>query len=353
MGIEVRVLTLVLAMVLIATFGLPQESFAITAKQIQEKLKLNDKDTMPTFGASHENNKRVVDYGFTFNNKTFAITNNFHTPFPEQPVTIGEITSFEAKVLTGSGLKVQEFIFGIPQKGEAHLGELAIEIWYDVFGEVQKVNVVQKSNVIDADSIVVTHEKANCTSRDSKQSCDATHLSMIFLEPLQDKVMAIKAIDNMNRYQITYLNEGFGISGDSLNPMETIMTPSPTRNEGLIQLTQNEKYSSNWIAEDGRIFESNEFGSFKQINHEFKRFQDSGDAKNRNHSGFGGILAYEQQRALNLFNASQLISELPESFRTTETETKERISSELKEKMMEIEQECLKDLKESNLQARW
>ena len=353
MGERICLLSIVTAVLLLTSFGVYQESFAITADEIKEKLKINDSTTKPTFGLSHENNRKIVDKGFSFNNKTFSITDNFHTPFPEQPVTIGEINTFEAKVLSEHGLKVQEFIFGIPQKGDAHLGEIAIEVWYDVFGEVQKVNVVQKSNVIDADTIVVKHEKANCTSRDSEQSCDATQISMVFLEPLEDKVMAIKAIDNLNRYQITYLNDGFGIEGDSLNPMETIMIPSSVRNEGLIQLTQTEKYSPNWMAEDGRLFERNDFGSFKQINQTFERFQDSGDARNRNHSGFGGILAYEQERATTLFDGSKLISELPDYFEHSDIKISERITADLKTKMLAEEKECLEHLKEKYLQARW
>ena len=353
MGEEIKVLSLVLTVLLLGSFGLYQDSFAITDAEIKEKLRINDSTTKPTFGLSHENNRKIVDNGFSFNNKTFTITDNFHTPFQEQPVTIGEINSFEAKVYADHGLKVQEFIFGIPQKGEAHLGEIGIEVWYDVFGEIQDIKVVQKSNVIDTDTVTVTHEKTNCTTRDSEQNCDTTKVEMVFLEPLQDKVMAIKAIDHMNRYQITYLNDGFDISGDSLNAMTTIMIPSSVRNEGLIQLTQTEKYSPLWIAKDGRTFEKNDFGSFKEINIIFERFADTGDARNRNHSGFGEILAYENERATALFDASQLISELPDYTAYSYYKTSERISGEIKEKMLEEEQECLDYLKETYKQARW
>jgi len=352
MGKGSEVLLLVTVVLLLGSFGLYQDSFAITADQIKEKLKL-DSSKKPTFGLSHDNDNKIVDYGFAFNNKKFAITDNFHTPFKEQPVTIGEINTFEAKVLSEHGLKVQEFIFGIPEKGEAHLGELSIEVWYDVFGEIQDLNVVQKSNVIDPETVKAVHAKTNCSKKDSGPNCDITHLSMVFLEPLEDKVMAIKAIDYLNRYQITYLNDGFDISGESLNEMATTMIPSPVRNEGLIQVTQTEKYSPHWIAEDDRIFEKNDFGTFNQINIQFERFQDPGEPKTRLHSGFGGIIAYEQKRATDVFDASKLISELPESFAYLYPESGERIDKEMKEKMLEEEKECLEYLKESTKQARW
>ena len=114
---------------------------------------------------------------------------------------------------------------------------------------------------------------------------------MKFLEPLQDDVMAIKAIDYKNRYQISYLNDGFDISGDSLNPMNTKMIQGTEKHEGLIEITQSEKYSNLWIADDGRIFESNDYSSLKWINQSFEKITDQGEPKNRSHSEFP---AYKQ-----------------------------------------------------------
>jgi len=348
----IPVLFSVLAVLFLGSFGFYQESFAITADEINEKIKINDSLSRPTFGLSHESNKKIVDDGFSFNNQTFTITDNFHTLFAELPVNLGEVNSFDAKVYAEQGVKVQEFLFGIPQKGEAHLAELGIEVWYGLFGEIEDVQVIQKSNVIDIDSVTVTHQKTKCLSSDSEENCNLTSVSMIFLEPLRDQVMAIKAIDYKNRYQITYLNEGFDVSGESLNPMNTMMIPSPERYEGLIPLTQTEKYSHYWATEDGRIFERNDFGSFKQINQSFERFQDTGEPRTRVHSGFGGIIAYEQERATAVFDASELISELPDYFSYT-PKISERIDEEMKAKMLEQEKECLKYLDDSDKQARW
>ena len=50
--------------------------------------------------------------------------------------------------------------------------------------------------------------------------------------------------------------------------------------------------------EDGRTFEMNAFGSFKQINQSFERFKDTGDTRTRAHSEYGKIIQYEKNRAL-------------------------------------------------------
>ena len=309
--------------------------------------------TRPTFGVSHETFDSVVDTGFKFNDQPFPISNNHHTPFEEQSVIIGKTNSFAATIYADKGLKVQEFLFGIPNVGEAHLAELGVEIWYDNNGEIDDVKAVQKSNVIDKSSILATHEKTKCRALDIEEKCNTTNISMTFLEPLKDKVMAIKAIDYKNRYQITYLNEGLDISGNSLNPMLTKMIPSNVKNEGLVQVTQTAKYSPYWVADNGRFFEMNNFGSFKELKMPFERFHDSGDPKTRMHSEFGGMLAYEQKRALDVFDSSNLISKLPESFTYDFLESDDRITDELKAKMHEQENIAQEIIEKYQIESRW
>jgi hypothetical protein len=164
--------------------------------------------------------------------------------------------------------------------------------------------------------------------------------------------MAIKAIDFEKRDQTTYLNEGFDILGNSLNPMTTSLIPPTEKYEGLILVTQTEKYSKYWVAEDGRMFERNNSGSFKLINQSFERFQDSGEPRTRLHSEFGGVLKYENERALNVFNGTTIISELPDSF-SHYIMISERITDELIQEMI-IQEQIAKDLlKRKYLQARW
>ena len=309
--------------------------------------------TRPTFGLSHENYETIVDSGFRFNDQSFTINDNFHTPFALQTVNIGKVNSFEAKIYADKGLKVQEFLFGIPKAGEAHLAELGVEVWYDYNGEIEEVKAVQKSNVIDKETIVATHEKTKCQATDVEEKCDTTKLSMVFLEPLENKVMAVKAIDYQNRYQITYLNEGVDIAGESLNPMQTYLIPSNVRDGGLIKVTQLAKYSPYWQSDDGRMFEMNSFGSFKEINITFERFQDTGTAYTRLHSGFGGVMAYELKRATEIFDATELISELPDFIPYSPPIISDRMTDEMKAKMLEQEEIAKKIIEESKVQARW
>ena len=319
---------------------------------IQYEEDFVERYTRPTFGLDYETNEQQIDDGFRINGRLFDITNNFHTPFEEQTIEIGKINSFETSVFAPKGLKVQEFLFGIPKIGDAHLAEMRVEVWYHPNGNIKNFKVFQNSEVIDSQHIIVKHEKTKCRESDAEENCDLTRIGLIFRESLKDKVMAIKGIDFENRYQITYLNEGFEISGDSLNSRATRMIPSPERNEGLIQVTQSEKYSPLWIAEDGRIFEQNNFGSFTEKGIKFERFQDDGEPRTRLHSEFGGLIEKEQEKALHFFNSTKLISELPDSY-TIDIIIEERMGDKLKEKMLEQEAIAKKIIEESFIQARF
>jgi len=264
-------------------------------------------DTRPTFGVNHETRQEIiVENGFRFNEESFTINDNHWTALDEQIIQIGAVNSFGATVYASQGLKVQEFLFGVPEVGMGHLAEMRIEVWFDNTGEIDEIKVLQKSEVIESTSLVITHEKVKCLEADIEENCDSTLMSAVFFETLADKTMAIKAMDWKLRDQTTYLNDGFYISGDSLNPMNTMMIPSTVKYEGLIKITQNEKYSDYWTTDDGRIFEINSSGSFKQINQEFKRFQDSGEPLTRLHSGFASLIEFEKERALKVFDASEL-----------------------------------------------
>jgi hypothetical protein len=256
---------------------------------------------------SHETREDIiVDSGFVFNGNSFTVTDNHHTPFDEQFVELGALNTFAATVYADKDLKIQEFLFGVPEVGMGHLAEMRVEVWFDHTGEIDDIKIEQKSEVIDVESLVISHQKSKCLETDIEENCDTTTMSAVFLEPLKDQVMAIKAIDFEFRDQTSYLNEGFDISGDSLNPLPTKMIPSTVKYEGLIKVTQNEKYSKYWTADDGRLFEMNSFGTFTLINYSFERFQDSGDPNTRLHSGFASIIELEAARAQQVFDSGEL-----------------------------------------------
>jgi len=77
------------------------------------------------------------------------------------------------------------------------------------------------------------------------------------------------------------------------------------KGEGMITVTQVEKYSELWIAEDGRIFEMyGESDSFKLVNQSYEKHVDSGMVKNRTHSVFSNWLLWQEKLATEIFDSS-------------------------------------------------
>jgi len=196
------------------------------------------------------------------------------------------------------------------------LAESCVEVHFDYgYGDDKKITeikVVQGSNVIG--NVSATHEMASCTVPDKAKSCDKTMISVIFLEPLQHKVMMIKGIDEKRYFSETYFNEGFNVDGKQLTELPTAMIPSQVKYEGLIKVTQSEKYSSIWISDDGKMFERNNSGSFNQINQSVEKIKDTGDARTRTHSEFAGWKEQQAFNAKSVFNSDGIQSVLPDSF---------------------------------------
>ena len=312
-------------------------------------------DKRPTFGINHETRDApqvLVENGFSFNGESINIIDNDHTPLEQKTIEIGKVNTFAATVYADGGLKVQEFLFSIPEIHRGDLAEMRVEIWFGSKGEIEDVVVVQEDHVIDISNVSIIHHKTKCVHTDNEEKCDRTTMKTIFLEELKHEIMAIKAIDFNRRDHTTYLNEGFEISGKSLNPMKTKMIPSNVKNEGLLKVTQTEKYDDYWVSDDGRLFEMNSFGSFKQINQSFERFQDEGEPLTRLHSGFGGKIADEEHRAREIFDSSKIISEVPGTF-AYKIGIGERITEDLEQEMIIEEQKAKEFLDKKYLQARY
>ena len=235
--------------------------------------------------------------GFSFNGQTFDITDNWHTDFERQSVIIGQNNTFAAKVYAPKDLRIQEFLFGIPEVGKAQDAELGVEVYYDYQGNVDGAKIIQKTDVVDAESFSGISYPSKCMPSDSTERCVTTEITLRFLEPLEYDVMAIKAMDWDGRYQFTYLNEGFDISGDSLNPMVSQSIAGNVKYEGMITVTQNAKYSKYWTTDDGRVFERNDYGTFTMIPQEFSRHQDSGEPLTRMHSEYSSLIQIEKTKA--------------------------------------------------------
>ncbi len=247
--------------------------------------------TKPTFGDSHQTYKPLVDCGFTFDGICYDITDNWHTDFDQLVINTGETHTFALKAYSENKLKMMELQLGVPIIGESRNAEVSILAVFDY-----NTNIIDTSISGDVDSITnlhISNFKVKCQPSDDVEKCDMVVYTMKFLEPIQNDVLGIQAVDQKRRTQTTFLNEGFDIIGKSLNPMNNAVIAGPEKYEGSILVTQESKYSDIWVSQDGREFEKNNGGSFTQVNKVYETPEISG----RSGQVFQSLLQSEHDKA--------------------------------------------------------
>jgi len=225
----------------------------------------NKHKTAPTSGLDWNTHAVLVEGGINVDGKTLTLTDNWWTSFEQIQIGTDSTHTFSVKTFAqNGGIMVQEMAFGITQVGDYQNAETVIEVHYDWDKTISDVVIVQDTEVIDVSTLRVSTDQVQCRS-DSDAVCYQTDFILKFNEPLKDKVYAVKAFDMQRRIMMPhYFNDGISVFGESVNPMLTMQIVGTEKFEGLVTITQTEKYSNLWVAEDGRLFDADKH--FKQIN---------------------------------------------------------------------------------------
>ena len=198
--------------------------------------------TMPTFGMDHTIlGKQMVENGLVVNERQITITDNFHMTYPIQELETGLLHTLTAKSFSPRGLKMVEFMFGIPEVGKHYEAEATVEIWLDRTNPSIIIN--QKDNLIK-DDVIALKRDARCNQKDPTM-CESVTVFLTFNESPLTTVFAIQAIDLASRNIITTLNHGIDVTGESLNPPKTDYMAQGKN--GLVLMTQQDKKNELWI----------------------------------------------------------------------------------------------------------
>jgi len=265
--------------------------------------------TAPTSGLDWTTHRQIVTDGFRINDFIVTIDDNWWTDFPEQRILLMMPNEFEIKTYAqNGGLLVQELCFGLAEVGLTNTAEVCLEAWYDYQQNIVELKVIQETDVIDVDQVYATTSEKKCSESGDMKCTSTLFHNVKFKESMRYNVMAIKSIDQSRRSMMpTSLNDGIDLIGVSINPKPTMTIPGIEKYEGLITITQIEKYSNLWISDDGRIFDVNSSGSASIVDKDYTRHRDT-DAfyMDRNHSEFDKLIAWTQQNAINVFDSSKL-----------------------------------------------
>jgi len=273
--------------------------------------------TKPTFGLDHKTGVVQVEGGFIANGKIFDVTDNWWTDFEKQAILVGQTNTFSAKAFAPHVINIIEFMFGIPEVGFAQMAEATIEVTIDRDQNVINVRVIQNGNLIDPATVTATATMVSCKSGDTDKKCYFITVSGVFNEALMNDVFALKGIDFLRHFHITYLNEGFTIFGNSLNPATTLLIASNVKgSSGLMEVTQIDKINDMWVDETGVEYERNSFDSFIRTTPiEVVRDDPMVKVMTRMNSNFETMKQNELDKATAIFDSSLIQKELPDSYR--------------------------------------
>ena len=234
----------------------------------------SDWKTKPTFGVSWENNQPFISSGFTLNDYTLDITNNWHTSFVPVNGVIGKENNAKIKVYAPKGLNTVILSLGVPEVGKVNDAEtdIIVSIQPNYTGTISYIitgiNHEQKESLVDETQTTATLSKSLCNDSDIIEKCYTVDINFIVQAPLKSDPIAITAIDTKNRYTTTYINEGLTFTGDSMLEPATVQLVTKKGNQyaaETIDLVQQDRRHNLWEDQHGNLWTQNDHDTWIQL----------------------------------------------------------------------------------------
>ncbi|RNJ80744.1 MAG: hypothetical protein D9C04_00105, partial [Nitrosopumilus sp. B06] len=262
--------------------------------------------------------------GFKFNGKTIDITDNFHTGFPQATAKIGQTNIATIKAHSDMNLQRMILYLGVPDVSRATDAETQIivevrrDYSLDTGYEILSITHEQGEQLIEENSTAVSAGQIKCRSNIDKV-CHEFSISFRVMAPLSSDIMAISAMDTDRRVTVSYINDGVAFTGDPLLPAATHTLQVKKGNQHpveTIHLTQQDRRYNVWIDQHGFVWLQNEYNSWEQLTHaKYEKLRDAPvTVMTRHHTDFADLIERERARATLIFNATELQSEVGESF---------------------------------------
>ena len=286
----------------------------------------NDWKKKPTFGKSWEiSGAQLVENGFTFNDYTLDITDNFHTDFVLTESIIGDSNHVDIKVYTDKILRDVTLSLGVPEIGKISDAETDIIIQldrdYTIPDDYTITEIIheQKESLVNEEDTHSSISKVKCTSNSPDELCYTIEIDFSISAPLKSNVLAISATDFDRRNTVTYINDGVEFTGESLlePAVNSIYSKKGSQYEmETITLTQQDRRYQIWEDDNGYLWTQNNVGTWFQITTPENTRDDDpySSVMTRMHSEHASLVLDEQERATLLFDSTKLVSVPAETF---------------------------------------
>ena len=280
----------------------------------------------PTFGKSWEvYSDQFVKNGFTFNDYSLDITDNWHTDFVRTTTIIGEVNHVKMRVFAFDGLKYVQLSLGLPEIGATSDAETNIivnlERNYDNPNDYDIVEIVheQIEPLVNVNYTTASITPSLCNDTHTELHCYDIEIEFVVDAPLSHDVISISAIDSKRRTTTTHINEGVEFVGESLLPAETASIFIKKTNQGKGQhiiLTQDDRRYNVWTDKNDYQWLKNSYGTWiQQDTPDMTISRDGAEhVMTRSHSEFDRMIQHERKRATSVFDSKSLQSVPEEPF---------------------------------------
>ncbi|MBM2819286.1 MAG: uncharacterized protein HW410_968, partial [Nitrosarchaeum sp.] len=171
----------------------------------------------PTLGLD-ENQKLIVDEGFSFNGNSVDVE-QFFTPYPLITTEVGKLNTIKLKIYENNGLDNIAHVglsYGLGKGETFNEGRATIE--YDrTFDGIESVTLFDPKHVLGG--VNVTATTIQCSINSNAQCLEVT-FDHIFRESLDYNMVATNIWDFERNGWQNYFNHGIHIVGESMNPPE-------------------------------------------------------------------------------------------------------------------------------------
>lgn len=225
--------------------------------------------TPPTLGKSKSTDRLIVEDGFSFNGVPVDVT-DYHTEYPLIETEVGVENMLVVKVYENQGLenimRVQ-FGLGMEEIGDPlNHAEALVNVELERQGiDIREIIITDQNNILANVTAATAH--VPCDSQSLEHNCLLLGLKYTHNEaPIYNAVL-ITTSDFSRNTQNNYLNEGYDVLGESLNPapVESVASSFAANkmypvNRGLIDLVRIDKDNDIWEDNFGYKWQKDNYG---------------------------------------------------------------------------------------------
>jgi len=272
----------------------------------------------PTFGRSDLTHSQTVSCGYSMDGQCRDVL-DYHVDYERETIQTGSVHDFTLRAYSPISHMAQfQIAFGVPEVG-APVSEAEAAIVVDLVRNYTEPSTYQVGGIsyLNENNVIGTNATASvdlvrCMTGFEGDCVELSISGVLFREQMHHEPFVIYAMDRDRRTATHYMNEGIIVQGESLNPAPVaaagIKKNGNQHEAEPINLVRVDKLGDLWEDQWGNIWTKNDHDTWRQMTPE--RIEKGPDGTwsvmTRMHSNFGALVQYEEDRAVLVWDSSEI-----------------------------------------------